>query len=101
MIKKHLNATVIIAVGVIIFHSIIFDAITNFLLAGALPIVPISLPSWMMFLLASITLVIAARWVMINQLHLTIPTIPRLQALNKKTQPKGNKTSRPKPKPAS
>ncbi len=97
MNQKHLRAAVIIAVGIIIFHSIIFDALTNFLLAGALPIIPISLPSWMMFMLASIALVVAMRWIVVKQLHLKIP---RLQVIRKKAQAKSAKTSRPKTSPA-
>ena len=100
MIKKHLTATVIVAVAIIIFPSSILNALTNFLLAGALPVLPFSLPSWMMFLLASITLVAFLRWLAIYQLNVTIP---QAQKSDKKASVKTTrvKTSRPKPKPAS
>ena len=100
MIQKHLTATVIIAVAIIIFHSSILNALASFLLAGDLPLLPFSLPSWMMFLLASITLVAFLRWIAIYQLNIAIPQV---QKADKKSRAKNTrvKTSRPKPKPAS
>lgn len=98
MIQKHLTATVLIAVAIIIFHSSILNALVMFLMAGVLPLIPVSLPSWMMLTLASIALVIFIKWVVTRQLYFGSP---RWQALHKKAQPKGVKRSRPKPKPAS